>query len=152
MDRSGHRGFSEENPRWPVVRSKDGAKKDLAQFQGTWTAKVVTYNGKDFLAGGKGGFRFVIKDDVAVIEGNKAVKKEYARIKLKLDTSARPKLLDITVAGGIQTGAVIEGIYELKGDEWRICARVLGKERPLVFESPEGSSIVLLVLQRQPPE
>jgi uncharacterized protein (TIGR03067 family) len=131
---------------------KDVAKKDLAKLQGTWTAKTVIYNGKDFLADGKGGFRFVVKDDVAVIEGNKAVKKEYARIKLKLDPSATPRLVDITVGGGSQAGAVIEGIYELKGDEWRICARVLGKERPLEFGSPEGSSIVLLVLGRQKPE
>jgi uncharacterized protein (TIGR03067 family) len=128
-----------------------GARKDLDRLHGTWTTAALTYNGKDFLADGKKGFQFVIKGDQAVIEGNDEVKKEYARIKLKLDPSTTPKLVDITVAAGVQKDAVIEGIYELKGDEFRICARVLGKDRPTEFASPAGSSVVLLVLKRQAP-
>jgi uncharacterized protein (TIGR03067 family) len=127
------------------------AQKDLAGLQGTWTTTALTYNGKDFLAGGKGTFQFVIKGDVAVVQGNDAVKKEYARIKLKLDAGATPRLVDITVADGIQKDAVIEGIYQLKGDEFRLCARVFGKERPTTFASPAGSSIALVVMKRENP-
>jgi uncharacterized protein (TIGR03067 family) len=77
------------------------------------------------------------------------VKKEYARIKVKLDPSFDPHLIDITVGAGLQEGAKIEGINSLKDDELKICARVLGSDRPTEFDSPEGSSIVLLVLKRE---
>jgi uncharacterized protein (TIGR03067 family) len=92
---------------------------------------------------------FTFKGDEAVVEGNDAVKKEYAKIRVKLDLSTMPKSMDITVVGGVQKDAVIEGIYELKEDELKICAKVFGNDRPTGFSSPEGSSIFLLVLKRQ---
>jgi uncharacterized protein (TIGR03067 family) len=133
----------------PAAAPEGAAKKDLAGLQGTWTTTALTYNGKDFLAGGKGTFQFVIKGDLAIVQGNDAVKKEYARIRLNLDAGATPRLVDITVADGVQKGAVLEGIYQLKGDEFRLCVRVFGKERPTAFASPPGSSVALLVMKRQ---
>jgi uncharacterized protein (TIGR03067 family) len=132
-------------------REKDPAKKELDAFQGAWTSAELVYNGKDFLADGKAPLRFVFKGNEATIEASEAVKKEYAKIKIKLDPSTMPKCVDITVSAGGQINAVIEGIYELKKDEIRICAKVLGKERPNEFASPDGSSIVLLVLKRPAP-
>lgn len=133
------------------AKDKDPAKRDLDKLQGTWTATAVTYNGKDFLAESKAGLRFVFKGAEATVEASEAVKKEYAKIKVKLDPSTMPPIMDITVSAGTQLDAVIEGIYELKTDQLRICARVLGKERPTEFASPAGSSIVLLVLKRAAP-
>ena len=133
------------------VEPKNAAKAEIDALQGTWVTAALTYNGKDFLADGKRGFNFVFKGEEAAIEGNDAVKKEYAKIKVKLDPAATPKCMDITVTGGGQLNAVIEGIYELKGDQLKICAKVFGNERPLEFSSPEGSSIVLLVLKRETP-
>jgi uncharacterized protein (TIGR03067 family) len=127
---------------------KDAAKKDLEAFDGTWTTTTIIYNGKDFLAQSNTPLRFVFKGGEAVIEGSDEVKKEYAKIKVKLDPSAMPKCVDITVTGGGQLNAVIEGIYELKKDEIRLCAKVFGNERPTEFASPAGSSIALVVLKR----
>ena len=76
---------------------------------------------------------------------------EYARLKVKLDPTTSPKLFDITVGDGIQKGAVMEGIYELKGDEFKVCAKVLGNERPTEFASPEGASVVLVIFKREKP-
>jgi uncharacterized protein (TIGR03067 family) len=129
---------------------KDVAKKDLEAFQGTWTSAELIYNGKDFLADGKTPLRFIFKGNEATIEASEAVKKEYARIKIKLDPAGMPRCVDITVSAGAQLDAVIEGIYELKKDEIRICAKVFGNERPSEFASPAGSSVVLLVLKREP--
>ena len=42
----------------------------------------------------------------------------------------------------------MEGIYQLKDDELKICLKVLGGDRPSEFNAPEGSSIVLMVLKR----
>jgi uncharacterized protein (TIGR03067 family) len=131
-----------------AVGGADKAKEDLKKLEGTWKATALTYNGKDFLADGKGGFQFVFNGAEATIQGNDKVKKEYGKIRLKLDPSTTPRTVDITVTDGIQKDAVIEGIYELKDAELRICAKVFGNERPTEFAAPEGSSIVLLVLKR----
>ena len=124
-------------------------KKELEKLEGTWTTAALQYNGKDLAEKYK--LKFVFKGDQASVEGNAAVKKEYAKILFKLDPSTTPCCVDMTIGAGVQKDAVIEGIYQLKDDELRICARVFGKDRPLEFSSPEGSSIVLLVLKREKP-
>lgn len=129
---------------------KEAAKKELGQFQGSWTAASVQYNGKDY-AEGAGKIRFVFKGDQVSVEASDKIKKEYARLVFKLDPSTNPHCVDITVAAGVQKDVVIEGIYELKGDELRLCAKVFGKDRPNQFESTDGSSIALVVLKKDKP-
>jgi uncharacterized protein (TIGR03067 family) len=126
-------------------------KKELERLQGKWEFVSLVYNGKDFFADGKARFDFVIKGDHVTVEGNDAVRKEYATLRLKPDPQTTPHCLDIVVTGGAQKDAVIEGIYELKGDELRICAKIGAKERPTEFASPEGASIVLAVLKKAKP-
>jgi uncharacterized protein (TIGR03067 family) len=129
----------------------DDTKKELARFAGTWSLSELNWNGKDLTGNPKTAFRFVFKGDEAVVEGSEAVRKEYARIEFKIDPSTRPRIMDITVTGGTQKDAAIEGIYEFKDGQLRICARVFGKDRPGTFEAPAGSSIVLVVLKRETP-
>lgn len=123
------------------------AKKDLDAIQGTWLVEGLLYNGKDFKDKFK--FSFVVKGDVMSIEGDEAVVKEYPKLKLKLDPSTKPKCVDLKVAGGVQADATMEGIYEVKGDEFRLCIKVLGQDRPGEFKSTDGGSIALLTLKRQ---
>ncbi|MBI3407783.1 MAG: TIGR03067 domain-containing protein [Planctomycetes bacterium] len=130
-----------------LAGGSDVVKKDLKALQGAWAVEALEFNGKDLA--GKHKLTFIFKDDVATIEGDDAVQKEYAKIGFKLDPSTNPKCLDITVAGGVQKDAKIEGIYELKGDELRLCVLVFGNERPTEFKSPGGSSIALLTLKRK---
>jgi uncharacterized protein (TIGR03067 family) len=130
---------------------KGAAKKDLEKLQGTWTTVSLKYNGKDFNSEGKGKLRFGFKGDQATVEASDEIKREYAKVNFKLEPGTKPCCVDMTIAAGTQKDAVIEGIYELKGDEFKLCAKVFGKERPAEFASPEGSSIVLLVLRRDKP-
>ena len=123
----------------------DEKKKDLAKFQGTWALGELTYNGEDHT---KLGFKVTFKGNEGLIEGNDDVNREYARIKFKLDPSAKPRIMDITVSDGSQTDAKMEGIYEFKGEELRICVKVFGNDRPSEFASPDSSSIVLMVLKK----
>jgi uncharacterized protein (TIGR03067 family) len=127
---------------------KDAAKADLKKMQGTWQAVQVTYNGKEHpgLTGGK--LKFVIKGDVVTVEAEARLKKEYAKLKFTLDPSTKPGSLDIGVLGGSQKGSNFEGLYELKGDELKFCAKILGMDRPTKFASPAGQSIALVVLKR----
>src|SRR5262245_32890999 len=121
-------------------------KKLLDALQGEWTVAGLEYNGKNMADKFK--LVFVFKGNVASVEGDEAVRTEYAKLSFKFDPSTDPKCVDLTVLGGIQKDATMEGIYELKGDELRLCVKVFGKDRPNEFKSPDGSSIVLLTLKR----
>jgi uncharacterized protein (TIGR03067 family) len=129
--------------------AKDAAEKDIERLQGTWVPASVQFSGRDVTNDNEGQFKLVFKGDQATVEGSDAVKKEYAKLTMKLDPSTSPKCLDIVVSAGDQKDVVMEGIYELKGDELKICAKIFGKGRPGEFASAEGSNIVLAVLKRE---
>jgi uncharacterized protein (TIGR03067 family) len=131
----------------PLRAEDDKVKKDLKALEGTWNVESLEYNGKDIKDKYK--LSFVFKGDQVTVEGDDKVKKEYATFKLKLDPTGMPKVMDLTVSGGVQKDAVLEGIYELKDDELKICVMVFGKDRPTEFKSPEGGSIALVTLKRQ---
>jgi uncharacterized protein (TIGR03067 family) len=125
----------------------DDQKKELAKFAGTWNLSELTFSGEEH----KLKFNVVFKGNEGVVEGNDDVKREYAKIKFMLDPTAKPKIMDITVAAGSQTDAKMEGIYEFKDGDLRMCVKVFGKDRPTEFASPADSSIVLLVLKKAAP-
>jgi uncharacterized protein (TIGR03067 family) len=128
---------------------QDAAKKEQQKLQGTWKVTALTYNGKDFFAKGQAAFDFIIKGDEIVVQGNDAVKKEYARLRFKLDPSVMPKIFDLTVTSGVQADAKLEGIYELQADELKLCVRVFGQDRPNQFDAAGGSNNAFLVLKKQ---
>ena len=128
-------------------QADEPTKKDLAALQGNWSVESLEYNGKDVTARYKLSFAF--KDDVATVEGDEGVRKEYAKIRFKLYPELTPRGVDLTVAGGVQVNLVMEGIYELKGDQMRLCVKFSGKDRPSEFAAPGGSSIAYLTLKRQ---
>src|SRR5262245_8426520 len=124
-----------------AAEDKADARKVLDQVQGTWAVTKLIYNGEDLSDKDYAKtMRFAFKGGDCAIEGSEQVTSEYAKLVFKFDPSTTPKLVDIAVMAGSQKGLSIEGIYELKGDELKLCARVLGKERPADFESKEGST------------
>lgn len=122
------------------------AKKELAKFEGTWEVNGLTYDGEEH----KLKFKIVFKGEEGTVKNNEKVADEYAKIKFKIDPSAKPKAMDITVTAGTQTDSAMKGIYEFKDGELRICAKVFGEGRPSEFASADGSNIVLLVLKKAP--
>jgi uncharacterized protein (TIGR03067 family) len=127
----------------------DAAKKEIEKLRGKWTAQSIEFDGKPLPADGARKFRFVFKGDEATVEDNAEIQKEYARITFKLDPSTTPRCVDMTVGEGVQKGVTIEGIYELKEDEFKICCKLAARERPSEFSAPAGSGRVLVVLRRE---
>jgi uncharacterized protein (TIGR03067 family) len=127
---------------------KGAVKKDLDKLKGAWKVASAEYDGQDVSNDGMTNFKLVFKGDKATIEGNDEVKKGYAKMTFKLDPSTKPKSVDIHITSGEQKDNVIEGIYELKGNEFKICAKLTGKERPTKFATAEGTSTVLVVFKR----
>jgi uncharacterized protein (TIGR03067 family) len=129
---------------------KNDSKKDLEKLKGTWAISTITYDGGEVPGDIVSKLRFEIKGDQWAVKGEDEVAKEYGQATLKLDTSAKPRLIDFHVGVGSEKGADIEGIYEWNGDdEIKICAKVIGKERPTEFASAENSRVALMVLKRE---
>jgi uncharacterized protein (TIGR03067 family) len=128
-------------------QDKKDIAKDLEGLQGDWSVTELQFNGKNVTEKYK--FSLTFKGDTATIDGDGAVKKEYAKLRFKLDPSTMPKCADVTVVGGTQDAATLEGIYELKGDELQLCVKVFGLDRPNEFKSADGSSVALMKLKRQ---
>ncbi len=93
------------------------------------------------------GEMWVITEDSILMHAKDggAIAHHYAH---RLDDSKEPKQIDITVSliKGPTVG-VIKGIYDLEGDELRLCLGEIGKDRPAAFpEKPKLGE--LLVLRR----
>jgi uncharacterized protein (TIGR03067 family) len=127
------------------------AEKELKQLEGTWVVETMIGGGKDFYADGQPKAVVVFKGDKARIEGNELLQKLYTSFTIKVDPTTNPKCMDMVITEGSMKGMVVECIYEVKGDELKMCARLGGNERPSKFESPEGTPIVLAVAKRQKP-
>jgi len=80
----------------------------------------------------------------------KIVNVETAGVKssVKVDASKTPKAIDLTPLDGPDKGKTSLGIYEIKGDELRLCTAEAGKDRPTEFSAKEGSGQILTVLKR----
>lgn len=125
----------------------DKPAKDQDQIQGTWETTAVEFNGKDLAADGLK-LKFTFKGATASVDGSEQIQKDYAKFTFKLDPSTSPKSIDLIVSDGDKKDEAIEAIYELKGDELKLCAKVGVKERPAKFASPEGDQIALIVMKR----
>ena len=67
----------------------------------------------------------------------------------KLEPGKKVKTIDMKVTKGSNTGLTYPGIYQLDGDELKICFGVKpGNERPKKFATRDGSGTVLIVLKR----
>ena len=129
------------------ARAEDKAdvEKELKKFQGTWTFESVEVGGKEQPAA-------EFKDMTVTFEGAKfTVKKGSDVIQVgteKLDPSKSPKTVDLTVAEGLNKGAVMLGIYEISGDTLKVCFDPAGKKRPTEFKSTPGSPTFVNVHKR----
>jgi uncharacterized protein (TIGR03067 family) len=62
----------------------------------------------------------------------------------RLDAAKSPKEIDLEMDGSPRPG-----IYELKGNDLKICYDQDGKTRPTEFKTKEGDRFLLLVLKRK---
>ena len=65
-----------------------------------------------------------------------------------MDPSVKPKAMDITGTEGPNKGKIIQAIYELDGDTWKVCYDLSGKERPKSFKTESGTMALLVVYKR----
>jgi uncharacterized protein (TIGR03067 family) len=67
---------------------------------------------------------------------------------VRLFPDKSPKAMDIMGTKGPNKGKTFPAIYELKGDELKVCYDLSGKERPKTFESSSENQHFLAIYER----
>ena len=122
------------------AQEKKEADDNAKKIQGTWS--VISIEPIDR--------KIVTDDDIKnfkiVIEGSKLTADfENGTITFKLDPSKKPKQIDLKRAGR----DVVLGIYELDGDNLKLCTATSKGDRPTTFATDPDLTRKLLVLKRQ---
>jgi len=134
-----------------LARADEANKTDKEKLQGIWTTTSGEMNGEKLDEELVKSLQFVVKGDSFEVKGPEVVLNQYAKGTFKLDATTMPRTIDITVGAGSMKGDVVECIYEFDGETLKICARLVGKERPSDFTTKAGSNMVSLVLKREKP-
>ena len=132
-----------------TIAQDDAVKKELAQLEGVWQV-VSMEEGKQAGPDNWKTIKFVFKGNVLTFKGDDAVSKKVGKITIVVDPTTTPRTIDLKAVEGSEKGLILEGIYEIKGDEMKLCVRgEPGADRPLEFATKEGSKLVLFVLKRE---
>ena len=115
---------------------------DAKLLQGAWTIVSYTYRGKKAPEDKLSNMSCVIKENTLSIEEDKRVESGT----IKLDPTKKPKTLDLIIKDGAKTETALF-IYELDGDNLKLCWSKPGGERPTAF-SAEGTD-GYMVLKRK---
>jgi uncharacterized protein (TIGR03067 family) len=129
-----------------IAAAGDDAKADLKRLQGTWQVVSATSKGEKVPAED-------IADLELVIEGDKINVREKGRIQermtFKIDPGKKPRAIDFTHTEGSKKDKVDHAIYQVDGDNLKICVNEeSGGARPTAFASNAGSTHSLVVLKR----
>lgn len=128
-----------------AAAAKQDVPNDVKAFQGTWQLCAGEADGKALPEN-------LLQDGKLVIKGNRYVvtlaDRGTVKGKQKLDPTMEPKTIDIMDASGPNEGKTCLGIYELKGDEFRVAFAPPGKPRPSKFTTAPESGQWLHVWKR----
>jgi uncharacterized protein (TIGR03067 family) len=121
------------------------AKGDRDALQGKWQLVEFTRNGKTKKVTDKSDdyFELVFRGD-KITTRFKVGKEEGT---YKVDPNKSVKTIDIVPSTGDEKGKNLKGIYELKGNVFKLCMANPGAKRPETFAS-KTDRVVLFVLRR----
>jgi uncharacterized protein (TIGR03067 family) len=132
------------------MAADDVSKSDRDKLQGAWLTVSLINDGKtlvDDKSPTKPGPATVL-----IYEGEKWIikvgDKAVASGVFKVDSTKKPKEIDIFDESGMTNAQTKLGIFELDGDTYRYCLAPAGKPRPTEFASKPGSGHSLGVSKR----
>jgi uncharacterized protein (TIGR03067 family) len=129
-----------------ALADKDAKPADAkASLDGTWVAVATIKNGAEAPKEELEGTKVTFKDNTFTLtQGGKEMKGT-----IQIDATKKPATIDIELTEGGDKGETGSGIFELKGDDLKLCLGLHGNPRPTAFEAPEGSGCVLVTLKRE---
>lgn len=118
---------------------------DLERLQGEWSCTLQIRSGqKQPEEAIETIFREIVNDTMTISLFDKPLQK----MKFKLNEKTSPKEVDVEFLDGPNKGKVALGIYDVTGDEFKICNSNPGQPRPTAFESKEGTQTAYSVWKR----
>jgi uncharacterized protein (TIGR03067 family) len=122
---------------------KQKTKKETDPLTGTWKVESLVFDGQE-RDQAKGAF-YIYQDGKVTQKSPRGERKST----YKIDTSKKPATIDMTAQGGQRDGMTSKGIFEVKGDELKICIAFMpDAERPKTFAADAGSGNALVVLKK----
>jgi uncharacterized protein (TIGR03067 family) len=120
---------------------KLAAQQELKKLEGTWVC-VSAVEGKEkreFIRGKEA--RLTIRNESFML----SVDGEFVeKVAIKVDPSKKPKTVDLTRTEGPEKGDTALGIYELNGDELKLCiAQRSNQPRPTEFTAGDKSTLFI---------
>jgi uncharacterized protein (TIGR03067 family) len=124
------------------------AKKDQDALQGTWTVVTAEADGKHLPAEQTKSLKLIFHGDKYTFQTpDHGIAGTY-----KLDPAKKPRAIDATRAEGPDKGKVVLGIYQVDGDQLKMCFGAPGEDtRPKDFAPKAGEGFRLYVLKRSKP-
>jgi len=128
------------------VALADDSKKDESSIDGAWVASSAELGGKKLPKTAAEKITLTLK------KGTYEVLAESAdRGTVTYDDSAKPKEMDIKGVEGPNKGKTFLAIYELSGDELKICYDLSGESRPSEFKTLPKTKLFLVTYERKKP-
>jgi uncharacterized protein (TIGR03067 family) len=118
---------------------------EYAKLEGTWRFLSLEVDGMKLPEA-------AIKDARLIIKGKEFTMKDPVatyRGTFRIDPAKKPKTIDIKFTEGPEKGNTSLGIYELNGDELKMCLTITAKDRPTAFEAKAKSGHGFEVLRRE---
>jgi uncharacterized protein (TIGR03067 family) len=125
-----------------LLRADDAPKGDK-DLDGDWEVVSAIQDGKEQPPPDRKQLVSVMGEKIVFKDGD-----ETHTGALKLDPTKTPRTFDLTPDDGPEKGKTTRGIYEIKGDEMRVCHGDAGADRPKEFASKQGSGLALVTLKR----
>ena len=128
----------------PALLRADDVPKGDKDLDGDWTGVSAFSDGDDLGKPPGGRFVLTVKGDAITIQ----IGDETHTGKAKIDPAKTPKVIDMVPDDGPEKGKTVPGVYEIKGDELRICTAEPDKDRPTEVSSKKGSGWMLITCKR----
>jgi uncharacterized protein (TIGR03067 family) len=126
---------------WPaLVRHVE----QLRQMEGTWEFRDLEVDGNTMPKAALRSSRMLIDGDRFRMESPEAI---YEGI-FTIDVEQRPHRIDIEFVEGPEAGNWSYGIFEVNGDDFKLCLGLTGASRPTAFTTSPGSGHALENLHR----
>jgi uncharacterized protein (TIGR03067 family) len=129
----------------PVARA--GAGSDTRETDGTWKPLSAEFAGVKWPQKVLDSMKLILKDGKYTYEDGGQSDEGTATC----DPAKSPKTMEIKGTNGPNKGKTFLAIYELKGDELRVCYDLSGKSHPTEFATKADTQLFLVTYRKAKP-
>jgi uncharacterized protein (TIGR03067 family) len=127
----------------PLSCAADVSKGDK-DLEGDWKKVATVVAGVEERTTPGAGIEMTVRGESLTIRAPGVLQE----CKLNVDATKTPKAMDATGSGRDDGGRTTLAIYEVVGDELRVCSAEPGKDRPTEFSSTAANGWVLATFKR----